>query len=200
MVHDVGPPLELPPSLTVAVPERDATYLEHRQHVLKPLGFQRFAQHVQAQLEAWLDQQARRGTRPDALFEPAENHWFDQRVLRPGPSVLERLLMHVCSNVHVELFATVCRRVSPELRQAMDQLWRVPDGAQRSALYHRKAYPPAPSISSRQSSRQRYHPVAATGIDDGEIQGFTPAFLDYFFTQAKRYSAQDRRRFADHKR
>jgi hypothetical protein len=76
----------------------------------------------------------------------------------------------------------------------------VPDGAQRSAFYHLKEYPPAPSISSIQSYLQRYHTVAATGIDDCEIQVLTPTFLDYFFKQAKRYSAKDLRRFADHKR
>ena len=207
-VHDVSPhivnylgqQLDLPPSLTVEVPEREATYLEHRQNVLKHLGFQRFDQRVQEQLEAWLDQQARRGTLPDALFQQAENHLLDQRVLLPGPSVLERLIIHVCSNVHVELFETVFRRLSPELRQAIDQLLLVPDGAQRSAFYHLKEYPPAPSISSIQSYLQRYHTVAATGIDDCEIQVFTPAFLDYLFKQAKRYSAKDLRRFADHKR
>jgi hypothetical protein len=200
IVNYVGQQLELPPSLTVEVPEREATYLEHRQNVLKHSGLQRFDQNVQAQLEAWLDQQARRGTLPDALFEQAENHLLDQRVLLPGPSVLERLIIHVCSNVHVELFATVFRRLSPKPRQAIDQLLLVPDGAQRSAFYHLKEYPPAASISSIQSYLQRYHTVAATGIDDCEIQVFTPAFLDYFFKQAKRYSAKDLRRFADHKR
>ena len=68
---------------------------------------------AQAQLEAWIEQQARRGTLPDALFQQAENHLLDQRVLLPGPSVLERLIIHVCSNVHVELFETVFQTVIP---------------------------------------------------------------------------------------
>ena len=113
IVNYLGQQLDLPPSLTVEVPEREATYLEHRQNVLKHLGFQRFDQRVQEQLEAWLEQQARRGLLPDALFQQAENHLLDRRVLLPGPSVLERLIIHVCSNVHVELFETVFRRLSP---------------------------------------------------------------------------------------
>ena len=36
----LGGQLDLPPSLTVQAPEREATYLEHRQNVLKHLGFQ----------------------------------------------------------------------------------------------------------------------------------------------------------------
>ena len=37
-------------------------------------------------------------------------------------------------------------------------------------------------------------------LDHVEIQGVTPEFLDYLFKQAKRYSAKDLKRFADHKR
>jgi Domain of unknown function (DUF4158) len=207
-VHDVSPhivnylgqQLNLPPSLTVEVPEREATYLEHRQNILQHLSFQRFDHLAQEQLETWIEQQARRGTLPDELFQQAENHLLDKHVLLPGPSVLERLIIHVCSHVHVELFERVFRRLSPELRQAIDELLMVPDGEQRSSFYHLKEYPPAPSISSIQSYLQRYHTVAETGIDDFEIQMLTPEFLDYLFKQAKRYSAKDLKRFADHKR
>jgi hypothetical protein len=164
------------------------------------LGFQRFDQIAQEQFETWLQQEAQLGALPDELFQQAEHHLLDKRVLLPGPSVLERLIIHICSDVHVELFETVFRRLSPELRQAIDQLLMVPDGEQRSTFYHLKEYPPAPSISSIQAYLQRYHTVAATGIDDVELQALTPAFLDYLFQQAKRYSATDLKRFADHKR
>jgi TnpA family transposase len=160
----------------------------------------RFDHNVQAQLEAWIAQQARLGTLPEALFQQAEHHLLDQRVLLPGPSVLERLIIHVCSDVHLQLFETVFRQLSSALRQAIDRLLMVPDGEQRSTFFHLKAYPPAPSISSMQSYLQRYQTVAATGIDDFENQVFTPAFLEYFFKQAKRYNATDSKRFADHKR
>jgi hypothetical protein len=79
------------------------------------LGFQRFDQNAQEQLEAWIEQQARLGTLPDQLFQQAENHLLDKRVLLPGPSVLERLIIHVCSDVHSQLFETVFRQLSPAL-------------------------------------------------------------------------------------
>jgi TnpA family transposase len=199
IINYLGQQLDLPPSLTVEVPEREAPYLEQRQNILKHLGL-RFDHNVQAQLEAWIAQQARLGTLPEALFQQAEHHLLDQRVLLPGPSVLERLIIHVCSDVHLQLFETVFRQLSSALRQAIDRLLMVPDGEQRSTFFHLKAYPPAPSISSMQSYLQRYQTVAATGIDDFENQVFTPAFLEYFFKQAKRYNATDSKRFADHKR
>jgi hypothetical protein len=93
IINYLGQQLDLPPSLTVAVPEREATYLEQHQNILKHLGFQRFDHRAQAQLEAWIVQQARLGTLPDALFQQTENHLLAKRVLLPGPSVLERLII-----------------------------------------------------------------------------------------------------------
>jgi hypothetical protein len=176
-VHDVsphrrtylGPPLALPPSCTVEAPEREATVLEHRQHVLKHWGVQRFDPLAPAQLEPWMAQQARRGALPAALCQQAEPQVGAQRVLRPGPSGLARLIMHGWSNVHDERFATVCKRLSPALRQASAPLLRVPDGAQHSGLAHLKADPPAPSMASIPASLQRSHTVAETGMAAGAL-------------------------------
>ncbi len=100
------------------------------------------------------------------LGQKAEHYLLDNRVLLPGPSVLERLIIHVCSDVHSQLFEAVFRRLSLELRQAIDRLLTVPEGEQRSYFFHLKEYPPAPSISSIQSYLQRYQTVAETGLDD----------------------------------
>ncbi|MCB1713809.1 MAG: Tn3 family transposase [Candidatus Competibacteraceae bacterium] len=200
IINYLGQQLDLPPSLGVEVPQRKATYTDHRQNIMAYLGFQRFDDPAQQQLETWIEQQARLGTLPHDLFAQAEHYLFDKRVLLPGPSVLERLIIRVCSEVHLQLFKTVFRQLSPELRQAIDRLLMVPDGEQRSYFYHLKAYPPTASISSIQAYLKRYQTVAETGIDAFEHQLLTPEFLDYLFKQAKRYSAKDLKRFADHKR
>ena len=200
IVNYLGQQLNLPPSLVVQTPEREATYLEQRQNVLKHLGFQRFDELSQKHLELWLEQKARLGLLPDELFQQAEHHLLDQRILLPGPSVLERLIIHICSTVHQQLFESVSEQLSPELRQAIDQLLKVSEGEKRSYFHHLKAYPPAATISSLQSYLKRYQTVAATGIDDFEGRMLTPAFLDYLFKLAKRYSATALKRFADHKR
>ncbi len=200
IVNYLGQQLNLPPSLVVQTPEREATYLGHRQNVLKHLGFQRFDESAQEHLELWLEQQARQGILPDELFARAEHHLLEQRILLPGPSVLERLIIHICATVHQQFFESVSKHLSPELRQAIDGLLQVPEGEQRSYFHHLKAYPPAATISSIQSYLERYQTVAATGIEGFEGRMLTPAFLDYLFKQAKRYSAKDLKRFADHKR
>jgi TnpA family transposase len=200
IVDYLGQQLNLPPSLGVQVPEREATCLEHRQNVLKHLGFNRFDALTQERLEAWLEQKTQLGLLPDDLFQQAEHYLLEKHILLPGPSVLERLIIHICATVHQQLFESIAQGLSSELRYAIDQLLKVSEGEQRSYFHQLKAYPPAATISSLQSYLARYKTVGETGIDHFEGRMLTPAFLDYLFQQAKRCSAKDLRRFADHKR
>jgi hypothetical protein len=54
--HYLGHQIDLPPSLTIEVPGRKATYTEHRQHILTYLGFQKFDEAAHTQLASWLQQ------------------------------------------------------------------------------------------------------------------------------------------------
>lgn len=200
IVNYLGQQLGLPPSLAIEIPERKATYTEHRQSILKHLGFQKFDGKAQDKFNNWLEHQAHQGLLPTELFEQSEDYLLEQRILLPGPSVLERLIIHVCATVHQQLFESVFEQLSPELTEAIDQLLKVSEGEQRSYFHHLKAYPPAATISSLQSYLERYRAVAETGIDNFEGRMLTPAFLHYLFEQAKRYSSKDLKRFAEHKR
>jgi TnpA family transposase len=200
LINYLGQQLDLPPSLAIGAPERKATYTDHRHNIMKYLGFQRFDDNAQERLESWIEQQARLGILPDELFQQVEKHLLNKRVLLPGPSVLERLIIHVCSDVHLQLFEMIFQQLSPELRQAIDRLLMAPDDEQRSYFYRLKEYPPAATISSMQSYLQRYQTVTETGIDDFETQMLSPSFVNYLFKQAKRCSAKDLKRFANHKR
>lgn len=200
IVHYLGHQLDLPPSLAIEVPDRKATYTEHRQHILTYLGFQKFDDAAHTQLAIWLQQHARQGLLPDALFQQAEHYLLDHRILLPGPSVLERLIISLCADVHAQLFEAMFQRLSPALRQAIDRLLSVSEGEQRSSFASLKDYPPAATISSMQAYLERYRTVAETGIDAFAAQGCTPAFLAYLYELAKRYSATDLKRFPDQKR
>jgi hypothetical protein len=139
----LGSQLGLPPALRVHVPQREATALEHRQHILRYVGFHKFDEGVQGELATWLTQQAQGGELPEALFPQAEHYLLERRILLPGPSVLERLIIQSCAAVHSQLFEIMVQRLTPELRQAIDHVLTVPEGAQRSAFATLKDYPPA---------------------------------------------------------
>ena len=76
----------------------------------------------------------------------------------------------------------------------------ISQGEQRSYFSQLKAYPPAATITSLKAYLARYQAVVETGIDDFETQVLEPAFIDYLFKLAKRYSATDLKRFNEQKR
>lgn len=114
--------------------------------------------------------------------------------------MLKRLVAGVCSTAHAEIFETLYRRLSPELKQAVDKLLSVPVGEQRSAFYQLKEYPPSARVSWLRDYLRRYRMPAVAGIDELDVQFIDAAFSEYVYKLAKQYSAKELKRFADHKR
>ena len=69
IVAYVATQLGQPAPLTVQVPMREATLLGQQKRILQLVGFHRFDKPARSELEAWLEDQARRGDLPAALFE-----------------------------------------------------------------------------------------------------------------------------------
>lgn len=192
--------LDLPPTLTVDVPEREATLLEHRNNILKYLGFQRSDNKAEADLDRWIEEHARQGLLPDELFHRAERYLLLNRIVLPGPSTIERQIIRICNQVHTQLFEQVFDQMSPELRGAIDDLLQTTDGNQRTYFNQLKEYPPAAKISSLKRYLERYDNLVATGINEFEEKVIDTAFLHYLYRLTKRYTAKDMKRFKDHKR
>lgn len=192
--------LDLPPSLSVNVPARKATVTQYRKRILAHLGFQKFDESAQQHLRVWIEEKAKQGVLPNDLFQQAEEQLLISRVLLPGPSVLERQIIHVCSEVHTQLFESIDQHLSPDLKQAIDQLLTVSKGEQRSYFSTIKAYPPAATITSLRSYLERYQRLVETGIDAIEIQLAEPDFQNYLFNLTKKYGAKEIKRFYKPKR
>ena len=207
-LHDLSPrvisylssQLDHPPTLTVDVPEREATLLERRNNILKYLGFQRFDDKVEADLDRWIEEHARQGLLPDELFHRAERYLLLNRIMLPGPSTIERQIIRICNQVHTQLFEQVFDQMSPVLRGAIDDLLQTTDGNQRTYFNQLKEYPPAAKISSLKRYLERYDNLVATGVNEFEEKVIDTAFLHYLYRLTKRYSAKDMKRFKDHKR
>lgn len=192
--------LELPPSLTIKVPDRDATFSKQRKNILTYLDFSKYDEAAQENLRNWLLPKAEQGYLPDDLFLQAEQYLLNAKVILPGPSVTERLIINVCSDVHEKLFEALYQQLSKEIRQAIDELLTSAPGDQRSLFFLLKEYPPSATISSIQNFLTRYKSLNDTGIDTIESQIVTPSFMDYLYRLASRYSAKDIKRFKENKR
>jgi len=192
IINYLNTQLALPPSLTIPTPERYATFSEQRKSILSYLGFSNYGTEVQTKLEIWLEKQARQGSLPDELLLRTEQHLLLKHVVLPGQSVLERLVVSVCSEVHEQLFESLYNKLSPNLKSAIDDLLALQSGSQRSLFHLLKEYPPSATISSIQNYLERYRTLNETGVDAIEVQFMDLAFVDYLYRLTRRYSAKER--------
>ncbi len=165
--------------MTINTPGRDVTFSEQCKNILTYLGFSKYGDPTQASLEKWLTKQAEQGYLPDELFLRAEQYLLNEKVILPGPNVMERLIIRVCSNVHECLFESLYQQLSEKVRKAIDELLILVPGDQRSLFYLLKEYPPSATITSIQNYLERYRSLDDTGIDVIEPRIVDPIFMDY---------------------
>lgn len=193
--------LDLPPSLTINTPDRDATSSEQRKNILSYLGFSKYDDKAQSRLRTWLAKQAEQGFLPDDLFLRTERYLLSAKVILPGPSVIERLIISVCADVHERLFESLYAQLSPGIKRAIDDLLVASPGDQRSLFYLLKEYPPSATITSIQRYLERYRVLDSIDIDDAiESQAVDSAFMVYLYKLTCRYKAKDIKRFKKPKR
>ena len=191
--------LELPPTLTIQTPSREATFSEQRKNILGYLGFSKYDDETQGRLQTWLEKQAQQGGLPDELFLRAERYLLTERVVLPGTSVLERLITQVCAETHEHLYDVLFNQLPTEVKHAIDKLLLPQAGGQRSLFYLLKEYPPSATISSIQNYLERYRLFDETGIDAIQVS-LDPAFIDYLNRLTRRYNAKEIKRFNEQKR
>ena len=93
---------------------------------------------------------------PNELFQRAEKHLLESRIVLPGPSILERLIISACSGAHEKIFNSLYLNLPPELKQAIESLLSVSEGEKYSYFNELKEYPPSAKISSLQNYLKRY--------------------------------------------
>lgn len=176
--------LDLPPSLSIIPPDRKATYIEQRKTILDYLGFRKYDANSQEGLKIWLTEQIYQGGLPDDLLKRSESYLLSKRIMLPGESVLKRLIVSIASEAHENIFDSLYRELSPDLKQSIDQLLTVAEGEQRSYFYKLKEYPPSARISSLKNYLNRYQVLEQTGIDSFEGGLIDPSFQHYLKTIA----------------
>src|SRR6516164_5782276 len=96
--------LHVPSETLGAYGSRAKTRQGHVQEVLSYLGLRRFQPDDQAALHAWLLERALEHDKPTLLLHMACEHLKQQHLMRPGVTVLERLIVSARIQAHHETF------------------------------------------------------------------------------------------------
>ena len=156
IVNYLNTQLGLPTNLFVNINTRKATDSTYRQNILDYLGFQKFNEITEQQLKDWLVLKVQQAQLPDELFIQAQQYLLTNRILLPGPSVLDKLVTRVCSEAHLMVFEEVYQRLPATIIESIEKVLQLPQGEQRTFFFKLKEYPPAASISSLKGYLNKY--------------------------------------------
>ena len=106
--------------------ERQATLTAHRQAVEKYLGFRHPDQTDLARIEEWLLERALEHDRPTLLLQLLCEHFLHEKIIRPGFSVVERMVATARNSAETEIFKRLEIIIDDVLSQDLDGLLLAP--------------------------------------------------------------------------
>ena len=192
--------LGLPANLTVEISTRKATTSMYHRNILSHLGFNKFDDAAQKQLESWVLLKVKQGKLPDELFAEAQAYLLTNHTLLPGASTIDKIITRICSAEHVNIFEKIYKKLPTQIIEQIEEILKLSEGQQRTFFFNLKQYPPSASISTLQNYLSKYNRLVEIGIDQLKEQLIEPSFQEYLYKLAGKYNATDVKRFDKQKR
>lgn len=187
--------LNLAPVLNIEIPEREATWLEHRKNILGYLGFQSFDAAKREETLKWVEDKAIKGSLPRDLIPEVEALLLTNKVVVPAPTTIERAVISTCARAHESILRKISAEIPAEMKDEINKLLIIPTGEQHSYFQQLKEHPPSASISSLQAHIKKYQQLESIGLNRELQLSADSRFINHLFTLAKSYKAYDLKRF-----
>ena len=171
---------------------RRMTRSAHFQAVVDHLGFRRVQDKEQEQLLTWLTECALEHDKPTLLLQMTGEHLKQQKMLRPGVTVLERLVVTARAQAHYASFHRLQPLLTSDCMALLDRLL-VPDQETANPLYPLRQHatsntPPALldaldkltllhswAVDQRGYGRAQSQPPKVPGAPRTQVHGASPA-------------------------
>ena len=176
-LHDLGRQRDLPPTLCLPPPHREATAVEPEQRLRAYFQVQPFDATARARVTPWLPRRAPDGLPPQDLYQRAEAHLRAWQGLLPGPSTLERLMGTIGAQTPHGLFAHLASRLSPEMHHAFAALLQPRPGATQAPLTAVQQSPPAATATALKTSIDREHLGRDLGLAQLDLRDVRPGLI-----------------------
>jgi len=195
ILNSLGRQRDLPPTLFLPPPHREATDVEQEQRIRAYLQVQPCDATARERVTQWLTRRAQDGLPPQDLYQHAEAQLREWQVVLPGPSTLERLIGTVCAPTHHGLFEQLASRLSPELQHTCDALLQMQPGETQSTLAALQQYPPEATATALKTYIDRYHLVRDLRLAQLDLSDIRPGIIEPLARLTRRYDVRALRRF-----
>jgi hypothetical protein len=113
----------------------------HAERAREHLGWHKYTESTERLLREWLELLAEEHDYAHALFEAACQHLYQEKIVRPGPDRLERMVEAVRTTVKVQIAREIDSQLTVLQKKKLDELLIVPAGETQSPLQRFKETP-----------------------------------------------------------
>ncbi len=180
--------------------ERSQTRTGHLQEVLVHLGFRKARPSDLRALKAWLIERALEHDRPTLLFQLAFEILRTDKIVRPGLTCLERLVVTARQGAQHETFRLLTLLLSGECKTLLDGLL-VPDGSRSGttlAWLRRPSVSNSPKAILRNIEKLEF--LKRAGVVGWTLNGLSPNRLKRLAQVARRATGQALQRMPEERR
>ncbi len=200
VIHYLAHQLQLDPALLNRYGHRPQTARRHRQAAEQYLEFLPCSQTSLAQLQAWLLQRALEHDKPTLLLELAVQKLYQDKIIRPGISTLERLVGQVRAQAMQLTFELIQPLLSPRHCQFLDQLLVVDESLAMTPLSWLRRPATMNSPQAILKTLRKLQILNQQGVAAWNLARLNPNRIKFLAQLGKRASAQALQRTAIPKR
>lgn len=196
----VGSQIGAAPSSLAGYAERDQTRTEHQREVEAALGFRAVDADEMERLGEWLLQRALEHDKPTVLLQMTTEHLRAARRVRPGITILERLVGSARERAELETFRRVEPLLSAERRAAFDKLLEPEAAIHRTRLTWLRTGAVASTPTAILTELEKLAFLRGLGVDTWDLSQLNPNRRKFLAQVTRRSTNQALQRMSDERR
>jgi hypothetical protein len=179
---------------------RQMTRSAHFQAVLDYVQFRRLQADDQEQLLTWMTDRALEHDKPTLLFQMACEHLKQQQILRPGVTVVERLVVSARIQAHHVSLRRLQPLLTPERIALLDQLLIPEQDKGRTQLYRLRQHAVSNTPAALLDALEKFTLLQQWGVDQWDMSVLNPNRQKFLARLGRKYTVQALRRMGPERR
>jgi hypothetical protein len=202
--HDVitylAAQLHVPSASIGGYGNRAKTRQDHMQDVLSYLGFRRFQPDDQGALQDWLLERALEHDKPTLLLQMACEHLQQQQLMRPGVTILERLVVSARLQAHHESLNRRQPLLSQTVMDCLESLLAPEPDSGRTTLYTLRQHATTNTPAALVKALDKLSLLRQWDIDQWDLTRLNPNRQKFLARLGRKSTAQALRRMGPERR
>ena len=192
--------LDVNPSVLADYGTRQMTRSAHFQAVLDYVQFRRIQADDQEQLLTWVTERALEHDKPTLLFQMACEYLKQQQILRPGVTVVERLVVSARTQAHHESLRRLQPLLTPERIALLDQLLIPEQDTGRTQLYRLRQHAMSNTPAALLDALEKFTLLQQWGVEQWDMAVLNPNRQKFLARLGRKYTVQALRRMGPERR